>query len=464
MTAATTNTTSSEATRPQQPQRSELSRQSNAAPHGLELFGDVFSRSLDASKLRQHASFAARGERLQAQVSPLGPQAADKLAHSAAHRQTATDAAAQRDLQARRERLSDQPRLSERLAEAQQRQQRAGRSDVAAATEPTRAAARSAPAQQASQPGQGGDARATSNPSGQPANAQTNSGNAGNHGNGTNTTGGDAAPNSTGKGAGAPAGNALAAGNGAANGRAAAPTAARGGAVQSVSAAGATTAKAGAAQTGSANFSEALQGAKAPRANAARAAARGEGAQRQAPAENKPFVQQVSRGLFATVRQNGGSLTMRLNPASLGQLKIHMTIQGNAVTADITAATEPAQQMLSDNLAGLRAALESKGLTVNQITITQAPQIAANHVHTAGQQGAEQQGSSADHAESGGQDANADDRHAAGEGGSTGGEDDQAREQQGGGSFTWHIPVPGDSAERTTINGQHAVSALNVVA
>ncbi len=463
MSAASVAPYKTDSTATQEARLSQLRNWAGGRGAVADAFSEIFAGSLDGSNLRFLSPSAAHEELTAAQVSPLGPRTADSLARSASARQSATSRQFERDLEARRSALSDQPRVSDELAAAQQREAErngaAAHSAVGAppgAPQPPAHAAPQHPAGMQQRP----DANAARSSENRAA-SQSSNGNANSSGAGAND-GGRGPQQSTANGN-AVSAQAQAASAGA-GGSAASAAAGRGGSAAPITAAPSASPSpaTGNTQNNSLNFAEALQSARGAKQSAQAKATRGANlADRLSSADSKAFLQGVSRGLFATVRQNGGSLTMRLHPASLGQLKIHMSIQGNAVTADITATTEQAQQMLSEHLGALRAALESKGLTVTQINVTQAPQgVAAQQAQHAGQQGAEQQGSTPHDSQGAGQDA---DRGESGDSGDASGGSDRS-ERQGGGSFTWHIPVPGASAERTeTIDG-YVVSALNVVA
>ncbi|TVQ61146.1 MAG: flagellar hook-length control protein FliK [Phycisphaerales bacterium] len=81
---------------------------------------------------------------------------------------------------------------------------------------------------------------------------------------------------------------------------------------------------------------------------------------------------QVQRGLFAALRQQGGSVTMRLAPDALGALTVRLSVQGARVQATFEPTSEQAQRLLERSVETLRAALESKGLAVERITVQPA--------------------------------------------------------------------------------------------
>lgn len=85
------------------------------------------------------------------------------------------------------------------------------------------------------------------------------------------------------------------------------------------------------------------------------------------------FAGRIVRGLTAMINQRGGSMTMRLDPPELGSLRVQMTIARGVVTAQFTASTAQAHALLEKNMATLRAALESQGLTVDRLNVQSAP-------------------------------------------------------------------------------------------
>lgn len=77
----------------------------------------------------------------------------------------------------------------------------------------------------------------------------------------------------------------------------------------------------------------------------------------------------LSRGLNSVVNQRGGAVTLRLTPASLGTVRIHLQMQGTTVNAQFHAQTDEAQNLLSQQMGHLRQALQNQGLAVNRITV-----------------------------------------------------------------------------------------------
>lgn len=94
----------------------------------------------------------------------------------------------------------------------------------------------------------------------------------------------------------------------------------------------------------------------------------------ESPARDAAFAAGVSRGLAAALNQKGGTLTMLLNPASLGSLRIAMSIDAGSVSVTMEAVRPEAHELLNRNLQSLRTVLEARGLTVERMGVQLAPQ------------------------------------------------------------------------------------------
>lgn len=79
------------------------------------------------------------------------------------------------------------------------------------------------------------------------------------------------------------------------------------------------------------------------------------------------------RGLAAALRQGGGTVTLRLNPETLGSLKVQVSTQDAKIVAKFQASSDQARQLLTDNVESLRSAMESRGLNVDRIVIEHPP-------------------------------------------------------------------------------------------
>lgn len=81
----------------------------------------------------------------------------------------------------------------------------------------------------------------------------------------------------------------------------------------------------------------------------------------------------VSRGLGALANQRGGTLSIRLDPPSLGDVRITMTVLNGRVSAELVTRSAEAQTLLRADLSALRQALESQGLSVDRLSVHTAP-------------------------------------------------------------------------------------------
>ncbi|MCC5786564.1 MAG: flagellar hook-length control protein FliK [Phycisphaerales bacterium] len=109
-----------------------------------------------------------------------------------------------------------------------------------------------------------------------------------------------------------------------------------------------------------------------------RAEARQVAQQRPAQQPQRPdtekFVQQAQRGLAQALQRKDGEVTIRLHPEALGKLTVQVRVEASSVQARFEASTEAAREMLMSHTPALRAALESRGLEVQRIEITLAPE------------------------------------------------------------------------------------------
>lgn len=87
------------------------------------------------------------------------------------------------------------------------------------------------------------------------------------------------------------------------------------------------------------------------------------------PNPEAEFAEQLGRGMSAIMRQNGGSLTLRLQPDSLGELTIRMELQPGKVAATFEVDSDQARQLLDAHMTTLRSALEAKGLGVESLAV-----------------------------------------------------------------------------------------------
>jgi flagellar hook-length control protein FliK len=85
--------------------------------------------------------------------------------------------------------------------------------------------------------------------------------------------------------------------------------------------------------------------------------------------EDEKVAAQFGRGLAAALRQNGGSVTIRLQPEALGDLKIKMSLDSGKVGASFEVQTDQARQLLGKSMDTLKSALEARGLEVGRLDV-----------------------------------------------------------------------------------------------
>ena len=84
----------------------------------------------------------------------------------------------------------------------------------------------------------------------------------------------------------------------------------------------------------------------------------------------EPVEAQFQRGLALALRQGGGTVTLHLQPESLGDLRVRMSLDEARVEASFEASNEQARRLLGDSLGSLRSALEARGLEVTGLNVT----------------------------------------------------------------------------------------------
>ena len=77
----------------------------------------------------------------------------------------------------------------------------------------------------------------------------------------------------------------------------------------------------------------------------------------------------AARALGALASQRGGTMTMRLDPSSIGELAVRMTVLDGTVRAEMTASTSAARLLIERSIDILRSSLESRGLRVDRLSV-----------------------------------------------------------------------------------------------
>ncbi|MCA9297943.1 MAG: flagellar hook-length control protein FliK, partial [Phycisphaerales bacterium] len=78
---------------------------------------------------------------------------------------------------------------------------------------------------------------------------------------------------------------------------------------------------------------------------------------------------QASKALGAALKQQGGKVTMRLAPDTLGSLRVEMHLSKAEVSVRFSADQVQARELLGASLDALRATLESHGLRVARMEV-----------------------------------------------------------------------------------------------
>ncbi len=86
--------------------------------------------------------------------------------------------------------------------------------------------------------------------------------------------------------------------------------------------------------------------------------------------ERQSFVAQAARGMAQALRGGEGTLTIRLAPENLGNLRVDVSMGESGVMARLEASSESARRLLQDSQPMLRAALEARGLSIDRIEVT----------------------------------------------------------------------------------------------
>jgi flagellar hook-length control protein FliK len=112
----------------------------------------------------------------------------------------------------------------------------------------------------------------------------------------------------------------------------------------------------------------------------------------QAPSDQQDStnVARVSRALQNAIHQKGGTITIRMMPPELGQVRVDIQMHGGKVSANFQTEHESVQTLMSREMNQLRQALEKQGLTVERLQVTHRP-AAGQNANASGQESQQQQ-------------------------------------------------------------------------
>ncbi len=85
--------------------------------------------------------------------------------------------------------------------------------------------------------------------------------------------------------------------------------------------------------------------------------------------QRQQVMAQVQRGLASIMNTKGGSMKLRLSPEHLGEVNIQLMTKDGHVSVKIDAKNDETRAMLKDGLEGLRSAMESRGVRVDDLSI-----------------------------------------------------------------------------------------------
>ncbi len=107
-------------------------------------------------------------------------------------------------------------------------------------------------------------------------------------------------------------------------------------------------------------------------------------------ADRAAVLAQLQRGLASLLRSGKGDMTLRLTPASLGEVRIRIKSQGGRLSVRLEASTDRAGELLSDGAKDLSAHLRAKGVHVEHLSVDRrdaahdAPQPDPGNAHGQG--------------------------------------------------------------------------------
>lgn len=95
--------------------------------------------------------------------------------------------------------------------------------------------------------------------------------------------------------------------------------------------------------------------------------------------QRREIFSQVEQGMLRQLQDGSSQMTLRLDPAELGQVSLLLTVKGGEVRALIRADNPEATAAISEQMSQLRASLEEQGLKVADISVeTRLPQDTTN--------------------------------------------------------------------------------------
>lgn len=84
-------------------------------------------------------------------------------------------------------------------------------------------------------------------------------------------------------------------------------------------------------------------------------------------------VRNMAASISNLAPQGGGEMKIRMNPANLGELMIHVSTNGKDVGLKVQASESGAKKIIEESLGALRDSLASQSLVLGQVDVTMAP-------------------------------------------------------------------------------------------
>jgi flagellar hook-length control protein FliK len=82
---------------------------------------------------------------------------------------------------------------------------------------------------------------------------------------------------------------------------------------------------------------------------------------------------QIVTGMRGQLLPDGGTMHIRLDPPELGALQVSVHMENGVMTASFQTSNDEATKLLSHSLAQLKHVLESQGVSVDKLHVTQTP-------------------------------------------------------------------------------------------
>lgn len=79
---------------------------------------------------------------------------------------------------------------------------------------------------------------------------------------------------------------------------------------------------------------------------------------------------QVERGVISAMKAQNGQVTIRLHPASLGQMRVYVKMEQGGVNAKFEASSSRAKELIAKGVSGLRESLGERGIELHRVVVS----------------------------------------------------------------------------------------------